>query len=300
MVPEKVFIDTDMGLDVDDAMAITLALRSPEINIQGMSTVWGDTSARARRVIKLVELALGKAPSFPISAGSKVPLARKRSTDWDELESKQLLAESSTGKVSPLSATELLIETIDQHPQEVTVVAIGPLTNIAQVFKAEPTIVQKIKRLIVMGGVFAEHSGLPQVEYNIGSDPEAADIVFNAKCPTTLISLDVTTQVVMGKSQARALRLTNKPAAIMLAHMADFWWNLQGEKSSPMHDPLAVAALLSPNHFKTQTGFVHVDLDSQARAGQTHFNPDSGGHIELVTKVSSPELSELIFTRVCC
>lgn len=296
----KVFIDTDMGLDVDDAIALTLAAYSPEIEILGVSTIFGDTRARARRVMELLEMVQGVSLPFPVAPGSSDPLLRARDTFWDDYDHRQILQGRPQGEPSSLAGEDLLIETVNAHPGEVVVVGIGPLPNIAKAFAKDPGIVGRIKRLVLMGGVFAsDDPNLPAVEYNIGSDPEAAQAVLSAGCDTLLIPLNVTTKVRLTGEHLELLRSSRNPAGDVLARMAEYWWELQNVDSSPMHDPLAVTVVFKPELLQTAPGRVEVLCHRDGPSGQTNFYPDAKSPLSIAVDVNAEAFIQFLLTRIC-
>ncbi len=295
----KIFIDTDMGLDVDDAVALTLAAYSPEVHLHGVSTIFGDTVTRARCVMELLEMVMGVPLGFPVAPGSPEPLCRARDTFWDGYDHKQILRGLSGGEPCPLSGDDLLIETVNSHPGEVVVLGIGPLTNIAKAFVKDPSVVTRIKRLVIMGGVFpGEDPGLPEVEYNIGSDPEAAKTVLSADCDILLIPLNVTTKVELTPVHLQQLRSSRNPAGDILASMAEYWWELKKTSSSPMHDPLAVAAVFQPELLQVAPGKVAVTCEAGSD-GQTRFFPDNDARTQIAVGVDAEAFLKLLLERIC-
>ena len=210
----KVFIDTDMGLDVDDAVALTLAAYSQELEILGSAQSLGIPPLQPGGSWSFRD-DNGAPLKFPVAPGSPEPLQRSRDTFWDSYGDRQVLPGEPHGRPSPLQGEDLLLKVVNANPGEVVVVGIGPLTNLAKAFTKDPGVARKIKGLILMGGVFGEGSSLPQVEYNIGSDPEAAEIVLSAGCDTLLIPLDVTTRVQLTKGSSNSCALPTTPQDVL-------------------------------------------------------------------------------------
>src|SRR5579863_4754534 len=168
-----ILLDTDIGTDIDDAFAVALILRSPELDLLGVTTVSGDTQARARLVAKMLwEAGLRK---IPVAAGEQGKPSKDPQTRWaSEFSSPQLLKES---------AADFLKKQFDRRPGEITLVAIGPLTNVAALIRKDPGVARKIKRIVLMGGAIAHGYGdnpKPVPEYNIYADAPAAQVVFAA------------------------------------------------------------------------------------------------------------------------
>lgn len=250
--PLAVLLDTDVGTDVDDAIAIALLCASPECDLRAVTTVSGDVVLRARIAKKL--LTLGGRASVPVAAGVRDPVLRQRSFIWLGHEGQRIVAPDEDLPVAPVHAVDLFIDTVlRQHPQ---VVAIGPLSNLAVAIMKEPAVIDAIPYLTVMGGALGT-TQIPKVEYNLGSDAEAAVVVLNAGIPTTLVPLDVTLRVAFTTRELARLRRSRSRLVHTLCDAIELWAPMLQAFSgslttfSPdtvafLHDPLTVAVLLDP------------------------------------------------------
>ncbi len=301
----KVIIDTDIGSDIDDAMAIALALKSPELELLGITTVYGDSMLRAKLAKRLVTLA-GQS-QIPVYSGIDLPLLRKRSV-WmagHEGSEKQLGIEDYC--VESQHAVDFIIETILNNPGEVTLIPIGPLTNIATAIIKEPKIIKKIKAINLMGGSTRLGSNRlqPNVwveEHNIACDPEAADVVFNSGIDITMVGLDVTMQVEIGKKEEALLANSNDPVNQLLAQMLNEWIEFVkvtfNDDVTYMHDPLAVASVFRPDLLDVALLDIDVVYTQAERTGQTvgKINPDSKTKVAL--EVQAEAFKALLFERL--
>src|SRR5512146_1495503 len=210
---KRILLDTDPG--IDDSLAILLALASPEISLEGISVVHGNCSAKQGTINALSVLELAKASHIPVYKGCTLPLVQP-----------SLLAPETHGdtglgyaqlpepRLRPIGqrGIDFLIETILASPGEITLVAIGPLTNVALAIRQEPRLVEAIKELIVMGGAI-RHAGntTALAEFNTYVDPHAAQIVYRAGIPTTLVPLDVTYQCILTPGDVQRLQKIDAP-----------------------------------------------------------------------------------------
>jgi inosine/uridine nucleosidase len=268
----RVAIDTDPG--VDDALAILLALASDELDVVALTTVAGNvgvdqTTLNARR---LVELA--RRHDVPIAQGCARPLNGEvrpagdvhgrdglGDLDWDE----------PTVPLEGVHAVDLLQRLIDEGP--LTIVAIGPLTNLATLLERSPGIDQGVERLVIMGGASFEGNVTPAAEFNVWSDPEAAKLVFEAAWPVTLMPLDVTHQAVLGDADLEYLRGlgtdVGRRCAGMLEPYAAFHERWYGTRDIIMHDVLAVYELIDPSAITTQGARIQVETGGEYSRGAT-------------------------------
>ena len=254
-----VLLDTDVGTDVDDAIAIALLLASPELDLRAVTTVSGDARLRGRIAKKLLTLA-GHA-NVPVAAGIEAPVLGQRSFLWLGHEGQGIIAADEQLPLVAAHAVDVLIETVRRdHPH---VVAIGPLSNLAVAIRKEPAIVGAIPHLTVMGGTLGRSGATLPVEYNLCSDAEAAQLVLSAGIPTTLVPLDVTSQVALTSAELSVLRGARSRVAKVLAAAMDIWAPLQlafldtlpaanRAAVALLHDPLTVAVLIDRSLVATQ------------------------------------------------
>ena len=252
--PTRILLDTDIGTDVDDAIALALILASPELDLRAVTTVSGDVILRSRIAKKL--LTIGGKPAVPVAAGIQRPVLRQRNFLCIGHEGRGIVSPSESLRVEPAHAVDVLIDVIRRERPHV--VCIGPLSNLAVAIMKEPDIVLAIPQLTVMGGFLGLHRDVPRVEYNFASDAEAAIVVLNAGIRTTIVPLDVTWQVALRMSHMALLRQSRSRLVHTLCDAIDVWTPIQQSffGNQPgfdpatvalLHDPLTVAVLLEPS-----------------------------------------------------
>ncbi len=264
-----ILLDTDIGSDIDDAMALAYLLAHPDCELLGITTVTGEAEKRCRMASALCELAGRK---VPIHSGMESPLkAVPRQTQCPQAEGLSRWTHS-TG-FAPGTAVDFLRDVIRSRPGEVTLLAIGPLTNIAVLFTRSPEIPRLLKSLVLMAGAFTDAcSRGTHMEWNVQLDPEAADIVYRAPVPRLLsVGLDVTTQVVMDGTKF----LDECGKRRLLGPVADFTrvW-LKDNATVTFHDPLAAALIFEPTLCGLSRGRITVELEREGSQGATWFSPD--------------------------
>lgn len=264
MNKQKIWIDTDIGDDIDDAFALALALASQEIEVVGITTVFRNTAERAQQVGKLLSAA---GATVPVYAGERLPLSEPvRAFDKDD----PTLAperqhpcqwEPSYGEYAVTEGgTERLIEAAERYGSALTVVAIGPLTDLAAAIRRAPLSMQKLGGITLMGGWYT----VPTPEWNILCDPEAADTVFSCGIPVRAVGLDVTLQCTLEPSLLQRLGNSTQPVNGLLHTWLSRWSSYFSFDKSVLHDPLAVATLLS-DVCTFERRFVKVDLGGDKR-----------------------------------
>lgn len=265
----KIIIDTDPGQD--DAVAILLALASPELELLGLTVVAGNvplslTQQNARKVCELA----GR-PDIPVFSGCDKPLQRELVTAEHVHGRTGLDGIALPDPSMPLQSTHAVDFIIDslrhEAPGSVTLVPIGPLTNIAQAFRRAPDIVARVGRIVLMGGACFEGGNItPAAEFNIHVDPEAAGIVFTSGAPLTVIPLDVTHKALTSHAWIETMRSLG-PVGQAVASWTDFFERYDrtkyGSEGAPLHDPCAVAWLLEPALFSGR--FINVEIETESR-----------------------------------
>ncbi len=282
-----VVLDVDTG--IDDALALLLALRSPELRLVGVTCVAGNVTLDqvVRNTLGVLEAA--GAPELPVAAGATKPLARRLTTATffhgaDGIGGVPLPA---TRRVTvEHDAAQLLCSAADEHSGVLNVVAVGPLTNLALACRRDPTLPRKVARLFVMGGAATVPGNVtPASEANFYNDPEAADEVFRAGFDLTMIGLDVTLKALFDARRHGAVRDAIATRADAVARLAvqvlDFYLHADlaaGLEGSPLHDPLAVAACAAPRLVSCKPMRVEIETAGRLTAGQSVAN--TLGYIE--------------------
>jgi purine nucleosidase len=264
--PIPVIFDTDIGDDIDDALALALALQSPELDVRAVTTVTDDTEGRARLAWK--ELGLYGRRDVALGIGAPEPFLDPVHTGRAPQFSVLTDADTLPSTVHR-RAFELIIETLLASPRKITLVPVGPLTNIALALKGEPRIKDKIERIVLMGGAF----DLLKAEYNIERDRVAAEIVFRSGVPITAVGLDVTMRCKLAAPDMDRLRAADNPASRFLVRLIELWQNGRPDQFPILHDPLAVAVTMHSNLVETQLGSVHVETSGALTNGMTMFTP---------------------------
>lgn len=274
--PRKIIIDTDPG--TDDAMAIMLALNSPELDVRAITVVPGNVTAKQGLDNALRMLTLADRCDIPIAAGAQHPLFQKLITAefWH---GKNGLAniELPPGKckVDARWAPDLIIELVHASPHEITLVPIGPLTNIALAVEKDPSLVPLVKEVILMGGSISGGNSTAVAEANIYGDPEAAQIVFQAGWPLTMVGLDVGDKTLLSRKYLAQLGKTHGPVSDFVYKVAEFLIQLGeefGDSGTPMYDPLAVGVAIDGSIVTAPLMRVDVETRGEFTRGQTVAN----------------------------
>ncbi len=294
----RMILDTDIATDVDDAMALALAMRSPEIVLEGVTTVYGDVRLRASLAKKLLHL--GGRGEVPVMAGIEKPLLHNREVWWPGHEGEGVLGDGDV-PFDDEHAVDFIIRTIMDNPGQITLVPIGPLTNIAAAIIREPRIAAHVKEIVLMGGVtrLADNGAeLPAIEHNIKSDPEAASLVFSSGAPIVMVGLDVTMKVRIGRKEWSELKRSGDPANAALARLIERWFGVIGQDWTAMHDPLAVAMLVDRSLCRTKQMKVRIEYDRRHPSGQTIAEFDPAGNVAVCLDVDDRFFVALMMDRL--
>jgi len=280
--PFRVVIDTDPG--VDDALALLLAMRSPELKIEAITPVAGNVPLELSlpNALRMVEIA-GRT-DIPVAVGAKAPLLRRLVTAaYAHGENGLGGAVFPEPKIKPVAepAAKFISQIVRKYPGEVTLITIGPLTNIATALNMDSELARMVKSLVMMGGSLSGGNITPAAEFNVYVDPEAARIVFQSGIPITMVGLDVTRKTSLTDEHVRILEAGQNPvsqAAAKIARNAINHNREQGFLVGPnMHDSLAVAGFLEPSLLKFQDYYVDVETTGELTAGETlGYSPMSG------------------------
>ena len=294
MIP--VLVDCDPGQD--DAIALLLALASPELELLGVTTVAGNqtldkVTANAIRVLELT----GRG-EVPVAAGADRPLVRELVTAADAhgetgLDGSEL--PPARGRPVDGHAVDLLADRILSTEHPVTLVALGPLTNVALLLAERPEAARTLDRVVLMGGAIAEGNMTASAEFNIWVDPEAAARVFESGLAVTMVGLDVTNRAVLTREHAERLRPQGRVGAAvagMLDFYGDFYARAYDHGGCPVHDALAVAHVVRPELLRTEHYHVEVDTSSGLCRGRTVVDlrrrialPEPNAHVAVDVEV---------------
>jgi purine nucleosidase len=273
---QRVIVDTDPG--TDDAMAILLALNAPELKVEALTVVPGNVEAwqGLENALKLVSLA--HRCDVTVAGGAQHPLNQKLITAqyWH---GKNGLADvdlpASKCKADSRFGPDLIIELIHRYPHEITLIPIGPLTNIALAVSKDPSIVGLTKNIVIMGGSITGGNVNGAAEANIYNDPEAAQIVFNAGWMVTMVGSDVGERTLITRKYLQELQSSHGPQNDFIAKIAEFYLN-RSEKSgysgAAMYDPLAVGTVIDPSLVTLKDMHVDVETRGEFTRGETVAN----------------------------
>jgi inosine-uridine nucleoside N-ribohydrolase len=284
--PVPVIFDTDIGDDIDDALALALALQSPELDVKLVTTVADDVHSRTRLAWK--ELGLFHREDIPLATGAPEPLLDPELPD-NAAQFGVLTPEDQPPPAAWQRASERIIETLMNSPVRMTLIPVGPLTNIALALKEEPRIKEKIERIVLMGGAY--YPG--RREYNIYRDRVAAEIVFASGVPIVGVGLDVTEKCKLGGPDLERLRNAHNPASEFLYRLIELWQKENPGKFPTLHDPLAVATALRGTLVETQTGIVKIEPD-----GATRFTPSDQTGTAAAKEVDVKAFLDLLLSRL--
>lgn len=262
----RIILDTDPG--IDDALALFLALASPDAQLEAITTVSGNVHVdlTTRNALALLELA-GRS-DIPVARGCDRPLVRQ------PVIADYVHGENGLGDVilpeprlrpTQQHAVDLIIEKILAAPGEITLIPIGPLTNIALAARREPRILQMVREVVIMGGALRVPGNVtPAAEFNFYADPHAAHIVLHAGWPIRLVSLDATNPARLGRDQLDSLAASRHPIPLLIKRMVEHFLNTFGEPRGitafSMHDPLCLAAAIQPDMITWQPAYVDIEL----------------------------------------
>ncbi|TVU04336.1 hypothetical protein EJB05_50102 [Eragrostis curvula] len=313
---KKLIIDTDPG--IDDAMAIFVALRSPELEVLGLTTTFGNvhTALATRNALHLLET-VGRT-DIPVAEGSHVTI--KKAT-------KLRIASSCHGsdglgnqnfsppKTKPVdqSAAAFLVDQASLHPGQVTVVALGPLTNLALALELDPSFAKKVGQIVILGGAYSVNGNVnPAAESNIFGDPDAADIVFTSGADILAVGINVTQQVILSDADREKLEQSDSKYARylckILRHYFDYHREVYFRKGVYLHDPTAVLAAVEPSLMTYTEGIVRVQTVGITK-GLTVFNHTKKRYawntawsgmptVKVAATVDAPAVVEMMMQRM--
>ena len=272
----KIIIDTDPGQD--DAVAILLALSSPELEILGITTVAGNVPLSLTTKNALIVTELAQRQDIGVFAGCEKPLSRPLvtaeyvhgATGLDGPKLKEPISQKKSKH-----AIDFIIETLrENEPKSITLCPLGPLTNIASAFQRAPDIIERVKQIVLMGGAYFEVGNItPTAEFNIFVDPEAASLIFKSNIDLVTIPLDVTHKPLTTPARIEKFYEMNTKCGKFVAEMTAFFERFDKEKygteGAPLHDPCVIAYLLEPDIFSGKQINVEIETQSELTLGMT-------------------------------
>ncbi|KAJ3683190.1 hypothetical protein LUZ60_013417 [Juncus effusus] len=313
---KKVIIDTDPG--VDDAMAIFVALNSPEIEVIGLTTIFGNvyTSLATQNALHLLEVA-GRT-DIPVSEGSHVTITKNTKlriasfVHGDDGLGNQNFPPPA-GRPIDQSAVSFLIEQANLHPGKVTVVALGPLTNLALAIEQDPTFAKKIGQIVLLGGAFSVNGNVnPASEANIFGDPEAADIVFTSGADILAVGINITHQVILTDDDRKKLENSKGKFAQYMCKILEVYFAYHKEAYKIdgvyLHDPATIIAAVNPSLLTYTEGVARVQTSGITR-GLTLFDNTNKSYgemtewtdkpkIKVAVTVDAPAVQQLVMDRL--
>ncbi len=284
---QRIFIDTDPG--VDDALALLLAMKSPELHVEAITTVSGNVHVEQATQNLLTILGLLDIADYPfIAKGEAKPLVKPlvkaehvHGEDGLGNISKLLNPDgnprypNATCEISSMSGVDLILETVERYPNELVLVALGPLTNISKAVQKDAKLMQKLQSIVLMGGVFSEYGNVTTTaEFNVYVDPHAAHEVFNSGVPVHIAPLDVTHQVKLtGERLETEIEARNDKISSFLKDSTqacmEFYRQNVGFYGLHIHDALPIGMLTHPQFFQSVSAFVQVETEGHLTSGMT-------------------------------
>ncbi|MCX6089311.1 MAG: nucleoside hydrolase [Candidatus Atribacteria bacterium] len=300
----KIILDTDIGSDVDDAMALLFALHSPELDIEGVTTVYGDVELRAQIALKLI--ALDGKKGIPVAMGVGNPLLCEREIWEDGIEGKGFI----TGDESDLFSSDehgvdFIIRVIHQNPNQITLISIGPLTNIATAIIKDPSIVPEVKEIIFIGGMARVSDNslqVPAIEYNVRCDPEAARLVFQSGMPIVMLGMDVTRRdsTFINRDDLQTIKKVGTPVHLAAADLLEIYWEYLQKDGSWMHDALALAFVIDRSLVETKKLRVDIETRGICTTGLTLVtDKKESANTEVGISVYGERFIQMFMERVC-
>ena len=309
IMTSKIIVDTDPG--VDDALAFLLALASPEIKLEALTSVHGNIGIDNTTRNALAVLELAHASHIPVARGCELPLINR-----SYLSDKNVHGVKGVGnaqlpepksKVVNQHAIDFLIEKVNAEPNQISVFPIGPLTNIALAIRKEPAFAKNIKELVIMGGAIKQGgNATPLAEFNIFADPHAAHVVFHSGIPIKLIPLDVTYQCLFTSADVERINQINSPIARFIKDATevyiDFYKNYDGIDGCALHDPLTLATIIAPELLTFEEYYVDVDISGGVSSGNTFADllkvSKQPANMKVAMNVGARDFIELFIERM--
>ena len=306
MTPTAIILDCDPGHD--DAIAILLALASPELELVAITTVSGNQTLDKTTANALKVLELAGRSDIPVYAGADKPFVRARDVaahvhGESGLDGPDLPA--PTARASEQHAVDFIADELRRRNGELTLVATGPLTNVGLLCSLHPD--ARPERLVLMGGAIGEGNRTPAAEFNIWADPEAAQRVFVEGLDTTMVGLDVTHRALITDEHTERMRSAGKVGNVV-AELMDFYARFHKSRypdldGSPMHDPVCIAHLVDPTLMVVRDAFVEVDCSTGPSWGRTNVDWRGREHFgapnaKVGLDIDGARFAELVVERI--
>lgn len=284
----RIIIDTDLGTDIDDVFAMAFALRHPEFQVEAITTVTSYPVERARLARHLLDL--DGYTDVPVAAGLALPAYRLEPKERQAyLERQPNHTQVADGVKTPFprgAAVSTILELADRYPGEIGIVAIGPLTNIAEALMADPELPSKLKFISIMGGEFNRNHR----EYNVLMDPEASDLVYGCGAEIFLATWEVSRQVVLLPEHLDQLKETDDPFCQELLRCTELWWPYRKQKPGPvLYDIAPLLWLLDEAWFEVERMGMRVEMHNPVLRGVTYQDPAGGPELKVTTGIRTPE-----------
>jgi purine nucleosidase len=304
--PRKIILDCDPGHD--DAVAIALAAGSPAIELLAITTVAGNQTVDKTTRNACVMCTLLDLFETPVIAGAARPLVRTLRTATEIHGSSGLDGPAPVEPAvapTPGHALDWIVDSVMASPREVTLVATGPLTNVAMALRKEPAIAEAVREVVIMGGAYSRGNVTPAAEFNIYVDPEAARAVFEAPWRLTMIGLDLTHQATFGRAEERRLEEIGSTLSRFLLELMRYYRRAYrsavGFEDPPVHDPCAVAYVIDPRLFEVASAHVEVETSGTWTSGMTVTDfrgADGRRRVGVGTKLDCKGFWDLVISAV--
>ena len=287
----KCIIDTDPG--ADDVLALIMALNSPDLDILALTTVEGNARLEHTTANALRLLAYMGRTDIPVYAGSDTPLVGEFHHAYEVHGDEGLTVRLPDTDMRPAdgNAVDYIVETALASPGEVTLFALGPLTNVARALRQDGRLVDALRRIYVMGGSGGETGNVtPYAEFNIYDDPHAANAVFGSGAPVTLLGLNISRRTSIARDDAADWAGGDSPGETLAAQVLAKWFELgeMDRRRFSMHDPVTIMAALRPDLIGTRAAALSVQTEGE-RVGEISADYDGGGGVDVAVEVRSAE-----------
>jgi purine nucleosidase/pyrimidine-specific ribonucleoside hydrolase len=304
-MPQKIILDTDIGDDIDDALALALACASPEFELLGVTTVFGSVAARARQARTILKIAGERFAKIPVAVGCGGSMASRpnQGNAW-YLENhvpnqdSTCLPESELPPLEKRHAVNFLIDTIMGGAGDIIPITIGAMTNLASAIVLQRRILAKLGRIVCMAGEFKQ----PMAEWNIRCDPEAAHLIFSSGIPVTLITWSIGRTVSFDQWHVDRLKSSDRPLAQRLSAAIAAWQAAHKfDHHAPMpalYDPMALATMIKPDLCTWNNGTIRVDLRGEETYGYTRLEEKPDGKHRVAWAADRDAALEFYLSRV--